>query len=118
MDHYHFFDISFVSLNLFSFMAGMTWAFFNQGIFGKRIALPIFLYFAGLAAWYALNLYAVTPIKKVPEPTEQSHSIQKQPKRQVSQSVARWTVSDHLPHDWEVKQEHLDTLIARNNNVQ
>jgi hypothetical protein len=54
---YHFFAIDFVSLNLFSFMMGATWAFFNQGLFGKRIGLWVFLYFGGLAAWYGINYY-------------------------------------------------------------
>ena len=38
-------------------MMGATWAFFNQGIFGKKIGLYVFLYFGGLAAWYALMYY-------------------------------------------------------------
>jgi uncharacterized RDD family membrane protein YckC len=54
---FKFFDISIVSLNLFSFMLGATWAFFNQGIFGRKIAGPIFLYFGGLAAYYAFLYY-------------------------------------------------------------
>lgn len=52
--HYAFFDISFVSLNFFSFMLGMIWAFINQSIFGKQVAIQIILYFAGLALWYYL----------------------------------------------------------------
>ena len=31
MDNFYFFDISFKTLNLFSFMLGMTFAFFEQG---------------------------------------------------------------------------------------
>ena len=58
---FHFFDISIEQLNLFSFMLGMTWSFFHQGFFGKMIGKYIFLYFAGLAFWYAL-LYASTKI--------------------------------------------------------
>lgn len=54
----HFFDIDFKTINLFSFMLGMSWAFFNQGLFGKRIGMWIFLYFAGLAMWYGLSFYA------------------------------------------------------------
>jgi hypothetical protein len=38
-------------------MMGVTWAFFNQGLFGKRIGYYVFLYFASLAAWYALQYY-------------------------------------------------------------
>jgi hypothetical protein len=59
LSQYHLMDITFASLNLFSFMLGATWAFFNQGLFGKRIGLYVFLYFGGLAAWYALNYYAL-----------------------------------------------------------
>jgi hypothetical protein len=55
-----FFDISIQSLNLFSFMLGMTYAFFNQSYFGKRIGFWIFAYFAGLAATYWLKYYMVT----------------------------------------------------------
>lgn len=44
-------------MNLFSFMLGMTYAFFNQGLFGKHIGKYIFLYFAGLAAYYATMYY-------------------------------------------------------------
>lgn len=51
------FSISLASLNLFSFMLGATWAFFQQGLFGKRLGLYIFAYYAGLAAWYALHYY-------------------------------------------------------------
>ena len=57
---YHFFDISIYHINLFSFMLGATWAFFNQGLFGKRIGLYVFLYFAGLAGWYFLLYYGAT----------------------------------------------------------
>lgn len=38
-------------------MLGMSWAFFNQGFFGKRIGVWIFFYFAGLAMWFGLQLY-------------------------------------------------------------
>ena len=55
--NYNFFVISLTALNLFSFMLGATWAFFNQGIFGKKIGLVIFAYFALLSAWYALHYY-------------------------------------------------------------
>lgn len=54
-----FFEISFSTVNLFSFMLGATWAFFNQGLFGRKIAGPIFLYFGGLAAWYAYLYYGL-----------------------------------------------------------
>ena len=55
---FQFFNISFYSLNLFSYMLGMTVAFFNQGLFGKKIGKWVFIYFAGLAAWYAFHLHA------------------------------------------------------------
>ena len=51
------FSISLASLNLFSFMLGATWAFFQQGLFGKRLGLYIFAYYASMAAWYALHYY-------------------------------------------------------------
>ena len=54
---FNIFSISLASLNLFSFMLGATWAFFQQGLFGKRLGLYIFAYYAGLAAWYALHYY-------------------------------------------------------------
>jgi hypothetical protein len=57
ISQFKFFEISFVALNLFSFMLGATWAFFNQGLFGRKIAGPIFCYFAGLAAYYAYLYY-------------------------------------------------------------
>lgn len=57
LSQYHLFTIDLISLNLFSFMLGVTWAFFNQGFFGKRIGLWIFIYFGSLAGWYALQYY-------------------------------------------------------------
>ena len=57
ISQYHFFNIDLISLNLFSYMLGVTWAFFNQGLFGKRIGIYIITYFGGLAAWYALQYY-------------------------------------------------------------
>ena len=57
LSDFQFFDIHIYSLNLFSFMLGVTWAFFNQGLFGKKIGYWIFLYFGGLAAWYATLYY-------------------------------------------------------------
>jgi hypothetical protein len=41
-------------------MLGMTYAFFNQGFFGRDIGKWIFAYFAGLAAWYFLLYYLAT----------------------------------------------------------
>lgn len=57
LSDFHLFDIHFYQLNLFSFMLGVSWAFFNQGLFGKRIGKWIFIYFGGLAAWYAFNYH-------------------------------------------------------------
>jgi len=56
----HLLDISLEHLNLFSFMLGATWAFFNQGLFGKRIGKIIFLYFGGLALYYWALWYVAT----------------------------------------------------------
>lgn len=39
-------------------MLGMTWAFFNQGLFGKRIGKWVFIYFGLLAAWYAFKAWS------------------------------------------------------------
>jgi len=52
MNSFHIFDISIYQMNLFSFMMGALWAFFNQSYFGKRMAGPLFLYFGGLAVYY------------------------------------------------------------------
>lgn len=56
---WHLFTISVPTMNLFSFMLGATWAFFNQGLFGRKIAGPIFLYFGGLATYYAYLYYGL-----------------------------------------------------------
>ena len=61
LSDFHFFDISVYSLNLLSFMLGITWAFFNQGLFGKKIGKWIFIYFALLAATYAFLYYSNLP---------------------------------------------------------
>ena len=62
LSDFHFFDISIYQLNLFSFVLGMCWAFFNQGLFGKNIGKWIIVYFAGLALWYAgMNYYQINP---------------------------------------------------------
>ena len=51
------FEISFASLNLFSFMLGMIFAFFNQGLFGKRIGKYMIFYLLALAMFYAASYY-------------------------------------------------------------
>jgi hypothetical protein len=57
---FNLFTISFQSLNLLSFMLGMTWSFFNQGLFGRRIGLWVIVYFASLAIWYGAKYYMLT----------------------------------------------------------
>jgi hypothetical protein len=44
-------------------MLGMTFAFFKQGLFGKRIGKWLFAYFGLLALWYAW-LYHVASLPK------------------------------------------------------
>jgi cytoskeletal protein RodZ len=34
-------------------MIGVTWAFFHQGVFGRRIGKVIILYLVGVSLWYA-----------------------------------------------------------------
>jgi hypothetical protein len=65
MENIKFFEISLESMNLFSFMIGATWAFFNQGFFGKKIGVYIFGYFGGLAVWYWALYYLATHGTKV-----------------------------------------------------
>jgi hypothetical protein len=56
-NHWQFFEIGLPSVNLFSIMLGMVFAFFQQGLFGKNIGKYIIIYFACLAGWYAGGLY-------------------------------------------------------------
>jgi hypothetical protein len=51
------FEISLESLNLLSFMLGMTFAFFQQGLFGKRMGKYVIFYFIGLAMYYGISYY-------------------------------------------------------------
>lgn len=60
LGEFKFFEISAYAINLFSFMMGMAFAFFKQSFFGKKIGGYVFLYFAGLAMWYAGLYYAAT----------------------------------------------------------
>lgn len=53
-----FFAIGFSHINLMSIMIGMTFAFFNQGLFGKRIGKYIVVYLVGLAGFYGISYYA------------------------------------------------------------
>ena len=57
LSEFNFFGISLQELNLFSFMLGMTFAFFNQGLFGKHIGKYVISYFIVLALWYALKYH-------------------------------------------------------------
>jgi hypothetical protein len=52
-----FFAIGFSQINLMSIMIGMTFAFFNQGLFGKRIGKYIVIYLVGLAGFYGISYY-------------------------------------------------------------
>ena len=74
MNSWNFFTIGLASLNLFSFMLGVTWAFFQQYVFGKSIGKVIFLYFAILAAWYG-GLYYYE-INKAQVPVEAQEIIE------------------------------------------
>jgi uncharacterized membrane protein YqjE len=58
------FEISFASLNLFSFMLGMIFAFFNQGFFGVRIGKYIIFYLLALAMFYATSYYVEKEMTK------------------------------------------------------
>jgi hypothetical protein len=53
--NYTLFDISLQSFNLLSFMLGMTFAFFKQGLFGKRIGIWVITYFICLAGFYGVK---------------------------------------------------------------
>ena len=55
LNDFKLFDISVQSFNLLSFMLGMTFAFFKQGLFCKRIGLWIITYFICLAAFYGVK---------------------------------------------------------------
>lgn len=86
---WHFFDIGFDTLNLFSFMLGMVFAFFRQGLFGKRIGVWIFGYFALLAFYYG---FAAMDKKK----------IQSEPVKQEQTTVP--TTTPNTPTDEEVNE--------------
>lgn len=69
---YRFFDIGLSTMNLFSVMMGMVFAFFQQSLFGQRIGKYIIVYFACLVGWYAGNLYLERNHKT---PTESTQTI-------------------------------------------
>jgi len=56
-----FFDISFMTLNLFSFVLGMIFSFFNQGLFGKSIGKYIILYLFAVASYYGVMYHLHKP---------------------------------------------------------
>ena len=64
------FEISFESLNLFSMILGMTFAFFNQGLFGKRIGKYIIFYLFALALYYGLSYYIEKDLREKYESQE------------------------------------------------
>lgn len=53
-NNYHFFDIALKSINLFSFMLGMTFASFN-GFFKVSAFKYVIAYFALLALYFAIK---------------------------------------------------------------
>jgi hypothetical protein len=53
----------------------MLFAFFNQGLFGKRIGKYLFIYFLALVAVYAAKYYIATEANKQVQVVEQSESI-------------------------------------------
>ena len=59
MDKFNLFDISLYALNLFSFMLGMTFAFFKQGLFGKKIGKYVIFYWSGLAIYFFILNYII-----------------------------------------------------------
>lgn len=73
---WQFFEIGFKSLNLFSMILGMIFAFFNQGLFGKNIGKWIIFYFAGLALWYGVHYYVEKDLKMKYSQTQEFITIQ------------------------------------------
>ena len=69
------FEISFDSLNLFSFILGMTFAFFNQGLFGKKIGKYIIFYLFALALYYGLSYYVEKDLREKYETETATFSI-------------------------------------------
>ena len=114
--NYHFFDIDLVSLNLFSFMLGALWAFFNQGLFGRKIAGPIFFYFICLAGWYGLQYYLLLErTNKTPTPTEQTEPqrLPLEKKEVVGENGVRWTSSSTIPPSWNITEGEVDKLLGK-----
>jgi len=46
-------------------MLGMTFAFFNQGLFGKHIGKYLFMYYGGLALYYYMMYNYGSQIDKI-----------------------------------------------------
>ena len=57
MNEFNLFTISFYALNLLSFMLGMTFSFFQQGLFGKKIGKYVIGYWILLAITYFVLYY-------------------------------------------------------------
>jgi len=56
LKEFYFFDISFQTMNLFSFVMGMFYAA-TMGYFGRKALTQVIIYFMILAAWYAGNAW-------------------------------------------------------------
>lgn len=118
LEAYHFFDINLASLNLFSFMLGVSWAFFNQTLFGKRLGLYIFIYFGSLAAWYGVSyntlLHQVELAKNsIGIGTQPSDTEAKHKEEPLDLGKSRWIVSDTLPREWGITHEDLEKLLKK-----
>lgn len=72
---WQFFEIGLSTMNLFSFMMGMVFAFFKQGLFGQRIGKYIIVYFACLVGWYAGSLYLERQHKTPTESTQMINGV-------------------------------------------
>lgn len=115
---YRFFEINLVSLNLFSFMLGVSWAFFNQTLFGKKLGLYIFLYYGSLAAWYGVSYHALLQQVELAKNsigirTQPSDTEQKDEEEPLGLGNSRWIVSDTLPREWGLTHEDLDKLLKK-----
>lgn len=57
MDNFNVFTISFYALNLLSFMLGMTFSFFQQGLFGKKIGKYVIGYWIAMCVTYFVKSF-------------------------------------------------------------
>lgn len=85
-------------------MLGVTWAFFNQGLFGKQIGFYVFAYFAGLSIWYGFH-YQLLLEKQSPTPVVAHQKADKE--------ESHWTVSDTLPKEWNTTAEELENSLKK-----